>query len=161
MNIKILFNTLQIIAALSCMFSNPASLCANKIITKLSDHLYIYHGHINVGIVCDGRRALLIDCGDASVCEPLSDIGINTVDTIIFTHYHRDQSCGVFDLAASGVRIGAPLKEQNCFENVAAYWNDPQNRWRLYRNFRHLMPIEPVHIDETYSDGDSFTMGIC
>ena len=31
--------------------------------TQLSDHIFIHHGSINVGILRDGNRALLIDCG--------------------------------------------------------------------------------------------------
>ena len=47
-------------------------------ITTVSEHLVIYHGPINVGIVRDGDRALLIDCGDESVSDALQTTGHHT-----------------------------------------------------------------------------------
>ena len=63
--------------------------------SQLSDHIFIHHGSINVGILRDGDRALLIDCGDGSVCSTLDTLAITTVDRVLFTHHHRDQASGV------------------------------------------------------------------
>ena len=38
--------------------------------TRLSQHLSVYHGPINVGILHHRRKALLVDCGDGSVLRP-------------------------------------------------------------------------------------------
>jgi len=62
--------------------------------TKLSEHLSVYHGPINVGLVRDGDRALLIDCGDGRVADALPELGVKSVAQIVFTHHHRDQACG-------------------------------------------------------------------
>jgi hypothetical protein len=35
--------------------------------TRLAENLYVHHGIINVGILRDGPRALLIDYGDGDV----------------------------------------------------------------------------------------------
>ena len=35
--------------------------------SQLGNQIFIHHGSINVGILRDGNRALLIDCGDGSV----------------------------------------------------------------------------------------------
>ncbi len=130
-------------------------------LTKLSEHLIVYHGPINVGIVRDGQKALLIDCGDGSVADVLSERGITSVDQIIFTHHHRDQACGAYTFAAGGARIGVPAAERDCFDKVAAYWNNPRNRWRLYNNLHphHLMLAEPVRVDTAFEDGHEMTWG--
>ena len=129
-------------------------------VTKLSDHLFIYRGPVNVGIVRDGAKALLIDCGDGRVAEALGPMGVQSVDQVIFTHHHRDQACGAWRLAAKGARLGVPAAERDYFDNVAAYWANPQSRWHLYNvHPHHLMLAEAVPVGMTYAAGDTFTWG--
>ena len=127
---------------------------------QLSEHLLVYRGPINVGIVRDGAKALLIDSGDGRVAEALGPIGVRSVDPIVFTHHHRDQACGAWFLAARGARLGVPAAERDCFDKVAAYWSSPQSRWHLYNlHPHHLMLAEPVRVDMTFAAGDAFTWG--
>ncbi|UCD29217.1 MAG: MBL fold metallo-hydrolase [Planctomycetota bacterium] len=129
-------------------------------ITRLTEHLIVYHGHINVGIVRDGNKAFLIDCGDGSVANVLEDLEIRSVDQVIFTHHHRDQVCGAHPLAVGGTRIGVPAAERDYFDKVADYWNDPKNRWHVYCfHPHHIMLAEPVRVDITFSDGDVLRWG--
>ncbi len=129
-------------------------------VTKLSDHLLVFHGPINVGIIRDGSRALLIDCGDASVTRSLDDLGIASVEQVLFTHHHRDQACGACILAEAGARIGVPAGEKAYFDKVAAYWNDPKSRWHLYNQHpHHLMLAEAVRVDATLGDGQELDWG--
>jgi glyoxylase-like metal-dependent hydrolase (beta-lactamase superfamily II) len=129
-------------------------------VAKLSEHLLVYRGPINVGIVRNGAKALLVDCGDGRVAEALSAAGVTSVDLVLFTHHHRDQACGAWSLAAKGARLGVPAAEREYFENVAAYWNDPRNRWHLYNvHPHHLMLAEPVRVDMTLAAGETFTWG--
>ena len=107
--------------------------------SQLSDHIFIHHGSINVGILRDGNRALLIDCGDGSVRSTLDALGITTVDTVLFTHHHRDQASGVGIVASDDTRIGAPVQERQWFESVETFWDDPQMRWHLY-NYHPSQP---------------------
>jgi len=130
-------------------------------LTELSEHLLVYHGPINVGIVRDGKKALLIDCGDGSVSGALPKLGITKVEQIVFTHHHRDQACGAYDLAARGAKIAVPEDERDYFANPARYWNDEGNLWRVYRSFRphSLMLTEPLRVDKTLRDGEQLTFG--
>ena len=128
--------------------------------TRLGEHLLVYHGPINVGVVRDGSKAWLIDCGDGSVTGALAGIGVSSVDQVVFTHHHRDQACGAHLLADRGARIGVPAEERGYFDDVAAYWNDPQHRWHLYNlHPHHLMLGEPVRVDVALRDGDVLTWG--
>ena len=161
MNTTILRHTTASIAALACILIGSMHLPAAETITKLSDHLFVHCGPINVGVIRDGEKALLIDCGDGCVAGLLSDIGVTSVDQIVFTHHHRDQAYGVHGLVAAGSKIGVPEKERVYFDDVKAYWNDPKNRWRVYESFHphHLMLAESVHVDATYTDGQTIDWG--
>jgi len=140
--------------------ASAASASTSDNVTKLSEHLLVYHGPINVGIVRDGPKALLIDCGDASVAGVLDGLGVKSIDQILFTHHHRDQACGAHSLAADGARISVPAAERDHFDNVAAYWSDPKSRWHLYNQHpHHLMLAEPVRVDSVLGGGHELTWG--
>ena len=128
--------------------------------TRLSEHLLVYHGPINVGIVRDGAKALLIDCGDASVAKVLPKLGITTVQQILFTHHHRDQACGAYDMAAAGAKIAVPAAERPFFENPADYWDD-KHVWRMFQSFRpgRLLLTRPLQVDAALTDGEKITFG--
>ncbi|MBN2475246.1 MAG: MBL fold metallo-hydrolase [Pirellulales bacterium] len=129
-------------------------------LTRLSEHLAVYHGPINVGIVRHGDRALLIDCGDGSVVEALPEPDLKAIEQVIFTHHHRDQACGAHALAAAGARLGVPAAERDYFDNVGAYWTDPKSRWHLYNQHpHHLMLAESVRVDATFGQGDQWAWG--
>ena len=129
-------------------------------LTRLSEHLAVYHGPINVGILHEGGKALLFDCGDASVADVLAKLQVTAVDQIVFTHHHRDQACGGHRLAAAGAKIAVPAAEREHFENVAAYWKNPKSRWHIYNQHpHHLMLAEPLRVDATLAGGQSLTWG--
>ncbi len=132
----------------------------DEAVVGLSEHLFVYRGPIHVGILRDGERALLIDCGDARVADALTSLGITTVEQILFTHHHRDQACGAGILAARGARLAVPAAERDYFEKVADFWNDPKQRWHLYEyRPHHLMLTESVRVDRTLTDGQSLQWG--
>lgn len=128
--------------------------------TRLSEHLLVYHGPINVGIVRDGAKALLIDCGDAGVAAALPKLGVTRVEQIIFTHHHRDQACGAYGMAAAGARIGVPAAEHGYFARPADYWDDG-HLWRIYQSFRpdRLLLSRPLRVDQALADGQEMTFG--
>ena len=130
-------------------------------VTTLSDHLLVYHGPINVGIVRDGENALLIDCGDGSFAGVLSDHGIVSVKQIVFTHYHRDQACGAHRMAEAGAKVGVPAAEREYFADPGGYWNDDKYLRRLHGSFRPhpLMLTKPLPVDQEYAGSDEFAFG--
>lgn len=126
---------------------------------KLSEHLAVWRGHINVGIICDGEKALLVELGDGSVLAALKELGVKTVDTVLLSHHHRDQVCG-FARLDKGVRIGAPEAEVPHLAKVDEYWASKKSRWGLtdFHPFRHVL-AEPIRVDVAYKDGESFAWG--
>lgn len=125
--------------------------------TKLTSLLSVFRGHINIGIIRDGKRVLLIDLGDGRVIRCLDE---QQIDTVLLTHHHRDQACGAHLLAGTGARIVVPEDERRWFEKVDAYWSDPANRWHVYGfHPSRLMLTEPVPVDAALADGDALDWG--
>jgi glyoxylase-like metal-dependent hydrolase (beta-lactamase superfamily II) len=133
---------------------------ATGTITQVSEHLLIYHGAVNIGIVRDGDRAILIDCGDEAIGDALRQLGIARVDQVLLTHYHRDQACGIASLPKpAAVAVGA--EERELCEHPAKYWNDDNQLYRVYVSYRpdHLTPVEPLPVARSLQDGDTCTLG--
>jgi len=66
-----------------------------------------------IWLVHDGRRALVVDPGDAQpVFDALQRMGLQ-LDTILVTHHHADHTGGVDALRdASGARVFGPAREK-------------------------------------------------
>jgi glyoxylase-like metal-dependent hydrolase (beta-lactamase superfamily II) len=128
--------------------------------TRLAKNLIIHHGSINVGILLDGRRALLIDVGGGSMQETLRALGVESVAMILCTHHHRDQVSGVYQLLDRGTQLVVPLAEKPWFTDVEAYWANPAHRWHLY-DFRphNLMLAQSVSVHQTVQAGDTLIWG--
>lgn len=145
-------------AAESASTAPPASPGVSLI--RLGEHLAVFHGPVNVGIVLDGLKALLVDCGDGRVAQHLPQLGVRSVEQIVFTHHHRDQACGAYALAETGARLMVPAAERDSFAKVEAYWNDPARRWHLYNlHPHHLMLAESVPVHATVNDGQIMNWG--
>ncbi|MBD3182490.1 MBL fold metallo-hydrolase [Candidatus Poribacteria bacterium] len=129
---------------------------------QLSEHIYIYYGNINVGILKDNNRALLFDFGDGAVSEILDLIEIDEIDMILFTHHHRDQASGIKKISSSDIRLGVPVQEIQWFQDVESFWNNPEKRWHIYDIHPHtLMLSESVKNFEVtpYKGGDNIKWG--
>ncbi|MGB9595841.1 MAG: MBL fold metallo-hydrolase [Candidatus Poribacteria bacterium] len=129
----------------------------NKL-TRISKHLYIHSGVINVGILINENEALLIDFGDGTVKDSLSELGVSSIYSVIFTHHHRDQAFG-FKLTDSE-KVGIPDQEYKWFTEVESYWNNPSYRWHIYNFHPHnLMLTASIPITDRYKEGDLFKFG--
>ena len=132
-------------------------------LVELADDLYVHRGAINVGIIRDGDRALLVDYGDGDVIPVLRRLGVRQVDTVLLTHYHRDQASGLtrrIDPLDRPDRIIAPAGERACLDEVDRLWSDPTRHWHLY-DFRpdNLLLAEPIRIDRGSQGGDLLSWG--
>ena len=77
-------------------------------LTQILPHVYLFEDTCNVYAVNHGDRAVLIDCGSGQVAEHLPEIGVQTVDWVLFTHHHRDQCFGAGKLVESGAQLAVP-----------------------------------------------------
>jgi glyoxylase-like metal-dependent hydrolase (beta-lactamase superfamily II) len=125
-------------------------------VVALSEHLKVIAGPINVGVLADGERTLLIDCGDVAP----SDARLGRVEQVLFTHHHRDQACSAFALAAAGAKLAVPAAERDYFDKPGDYWNNLKHRWGVYNFHPHrLMLAEPAPAARGLAEGDELTFG--
>ncbi len=142
--------------------NNAGGSPAKPGLVKLTEHLAVYTGPVNVGILYDGDKALLINCGDGAVAASLSELGVKTVDQLIFTHHDRDEACGAPAFVAAGAKVGVPESERDFFE-----WKKLQWQWeRRYGNGTLSYPCgamfvltEGLQVDVGYADRQTFTWG--
>ena len=128
--------------------------------TQISDHLFVHHGCVNVGIIRSGNLAMLIDCGDESVRTTLNKLEITKIVAVLFTHHHRDNVAGIADIADAGTEICVPESERKYFEDVEDFWSDSTHRWHLYNYHPHnLMLAKSVKVTKTYKNGDHILFG--
>jgi glyoxylase-like metal-dependent hydrolase (beta-lactamase superfamily II) len=121
---------------------------------SLSPHLSVLHCATNTGMLVDGNKILLIDCGAGTVEELIGQ----QVDTILLTHYHRDGFCDIWKMG--DVSVWASKAEQQWLENAEDFWNDLKNRWHLY-NYRpsHLVAVENIKLKHSLRDLETFGWG--
>ena len=104
--------------------------------TEIAPDVFRWTDTCNVWVIRDGAAAILIDLGDASVLDALPQIGVTSVEWVLFTHHHREQCQGFPKLAGHsacrGVKIAAPAAERDLFEKPLA--------------FRQLVQIGRAHV---------------
>ena len=54
-------------------------------------NLYCFADTCHVYILKEGSKSILIDLGDGKVLDHLDEIGVTSVEWILFTHHHREQ----------------------------------------------------------------------
>ncbi len=156
----VLWFTSNIVLCLFFLCALPSLRAAEKAdgLLPLSEHLSVYRGPINVGVLHVGDAALLFDCGDGQVAEVLPALGVAKVERIFFTHHHRDQACGAPKFLKDGAKLVVPETERAWFDHVESYWNDPKTRWDIYNFHPHrLMLAESVPVTATVAPGDEIS----
>ncbi len=122
--------------------------------------LFEWSDWCNVYAIRDGDAALLINFGDGSGIEHLTDIGVKQVEWVLFTDHHREECQGAVNLSEKGIKTAAPEAERSLFERPATY---RQMKPRLGDGFTvHgasyvRPPIRPIPIDRVFSRMDTFS----
>lgn len=127
---------------------------------QLTEHLWVYKDHINVGILIAGNRAILIEFTEGAAQFALSLPGVDAIEAALISHYHRDQACGIHSRASKGMQVIAPADEQRWFDRADEYWKGPEFRWHVYSlRPQHLVFTEPVQVARALPDGDVMAWG--
>jgi glyoxylase-like metal-dependent hydrolase (beta-lactamase superfamily II) len=121
--------------------------------------VFVWTDTCNVYVLRSGDHALLIDLGDGSVLDHLSELGIKTVDWVMFTHHHREQCQGYPRLKPWNAKVAAPEAELALFEKPSDYrkmqprLNDPLT---VYGASYVRPPIQPIPLDRVFTKMDTF-----
>lgn len=121
--------------------------------------LFCWTDTCNTYALRDGESALLIDLGDASGLEHLSEIGVKRVEWVLFTHHHREQCQGFPKLVSWDTKVGAPEAERALFEHPATFrkmvpsLNDP---YTVHSASYVRPPIHAVPLNRGFARVDEF-----
>lgn len=123
----------------------------------LDARLGVLHDGANVGVLCAGEQALLIDCGSSGIIDRLPSLGFSTVAWVLATHFHRDSCSGLPRCREQGARLAVPAAERHLFEAVERHWQEPTSLFHRYRlrTDANVLP-RSVAVDQALTDGDVF-----
>ena len=91
------------------------------VISEIDSNLFVRSDTCKVYVLRDGDAALLIDLGDGSVLDHLSEIGVGRVEWVLFTDHHREHCQGGTRLPDFGAKVAAPEAERALFERPADF----------------------------------------
>lgn len=127
--------------------------------SEIDRDLFVWPSTCNTYVLRDGDAALLIDLGDGSVLDHLHRIGVKTVEWVLFTHHHREQTQGAARLKGLGAKVAVPANEKAFFETPTAFRKmQPTlgDAHSVYGASYVRPPLEPVSVDRTFKKMDDF-----
>jgi glyoxylase-like metal-dependent hydrolase (beta-lactamase superfamily II) len=148
--------SLGVIFVIGCSSAGGSQKQAIMPFTKIHENIFLFKDSVNVYVIKDGRKAVLIDFGSGKILNYLPEIGVNKIDYILHTHYHRDQCYGDRDALKQKIKIAAPSKEKKLF-------TEAENFWKI-KSYYDIYSLQPtffvstfnVPLDLTFSDKDEF-----
>ncbi len=124
-------------------------------VRRISKSLYLIEDICNVYLLVRGDRGILIDSGMGRATSALAALGLEHLDWVLHTHFHRDQCDGASGFAARGAKIGAPAGELKYFAGETfRLGRDTFNNYDTYNDF--AAPITDVPVDRALADYEMF-----
>ena len=99
-------------------------------------------------------RGLVIGCGQLDPDQVTGQVGLDTVDRLLLTHFHRDQCGAAAEWMREGTAVSIPFSEKRFFEEgdiLRASYDTYDNYTAYYPTFSALEDIE----GEPITDYDS------
>jgi glyoxylase-like metal-dependent hydrolase (beta-lactamase superfamily II) len=123
---------------------------------KSQPDLFVWTDTCNVYVLRDRDKALLIDLGDGSVIDHLSEIGVKQVEWVLFTHHHREQCQGIDRVDRTVTKVAAPKAEQALFEHPTEFrkWFPKLgDQFSVYGASYVRPPRKPISLDLALEPG--------
>ena len=120
----------------SLLFSQISGKAFRTSFEALTPHVGIYHEAINVAVIQRNGTSLLIGSGDGAVLEAAKNLGIGSIEWVLYTDHHRDQCASAALLKKAGVKIAVPAGEAEFFKNATGIWGSADTILYDRMNFR-------------------------
>jgi len=127
--------------------------------TEILTNVYRYADSVNVYAIKNGNSAILIDFGSGDVLNHLSEIGIDQVEYILHTHYHRDQCYGDSIALKNNIKIGAPNTEKKLFREAEDFWKKKSYYDIYFFKPTFFTSTYNIPLNITFKEGDIFEFG--
>ncbi|MFX1339486.1 MAG: MBL fold metallo-hydrolase [Promethearchaeota archaeon] len=127
--------------------------------TEVLKNVYRYTDSVNVYAIKNGNTAILIDFGSGDVLNHVSEIGVDSVEYILHTHYHRDQCYGDSIALKENIKIGAPDKEKKLFREAEDFWKKKSYYDIYFFKPTFFTSTYNIPLEITFKEGDVFEFG--
>lgn len=128
---------------------------------KAQPDLFAWTDTCNVYVLRVGDAALLINLGNGSVLEHLSEIGVKNVDWVLFTDHHREQNQGATKLGPwreRGTKVAAPAAERALFERPLDFRKmnvSLGDAFTIHGASFVRPPMQPIPLDRAFGTNDT------
>ena len=156
------FASLRVLGILSIAATPAFAASFSRPTAKNAPDLFAWTDTCNVYVLRDGDAALLINLGDGSVLEHLSEVGVKRVEWVLFTDHHREQCQGASMLGPwrqRGTRVAAPEAERALFERPLEFRKmnvSLGDAFTIHGASFVRPPIQPIPLDRTFATNDAF-----
>lgn len=127
----------------------------------IQPNIYRLQDACNVYLLRSGSSGLLIDAGSDRLAWALKSVGVEQIDWILHTHYHRDQCLGSAGLKNAGTKIAIGKSDADYLQQ--AVLGSPINisdRYLLKDDLsdfgRRMEPFQKPGVDKELKEGDEF-----
>ncbi len=125
----------------------------------IQPHIYRLQDACNVYLLRSGNAGLLIDAGSHRLASALESIGVERIDWILLTHYHRDQCLGSAGLRNAGTSIGIGKTDAHHLrQGTTDFPINPADRYLLSDDLadfgRRMEPFQKPGVDRVLLDAD-------
>ncbi len=124
--------------------------------TEIFKDIYLFKDVINVYVIKNGKKAILIDFGSGAILNYLPELGIDTIDYIFHTHYHRDQCFGDIKALERNIKIAAPRHERKLFVSAEEFWKTQPYYNLYYFKPTFFVSTYNIPLEKTFKNGDIF-----
>ena len=130
--------------------------------TVIAPNLFQFKDACNVYLLKSGTSAILIDAGAGKVIEHLHEIGVDNIEWVLHTHYHRDQCLGDLKLKEKGLKIAIGDIEADFLQphgSTTAPFNMPEKyllNGELPGWGGRMAPFQRPGVDRQFADGEEF-----
>lgn len=125
-----------------------------------SIEVFLWRDVCNVYVLRSGEAAMMIDIGDGSALEHLSQIGVRRLEWVLLTHHHREQVQGHRKLAAWKPQVAGPEAERGLLEKPGDFRKTKPSlgdRYSVHGASYVRPPVEPLKLDRGFRTRDTFT----
>jgi glyoxylase-like metal-dependent hydrolase (beta-lactamase superfamily II) len=92
-------------------------------LNELWPGVYAFKDTCNVYAIVKNGNAILIDFGSGNILRELPSVGVQKIEWILHTHFHRNQAQGDGLAKAQGIKLAVPATERKYFDDVEAFWD--------------------------------------
>ena len=131
----------------------------NPAFELIQTNIYRLQDACNIYLLKSGNSGILIDAGSDRLAGALKSVGVEQIDWILQTHYHRDQCLGSAGLKNAGTKIAIGKLDVDYLQ--PAVLGSPINisdRYLLGDELsdfgRRMEPFQKPGVDRTLAEGD-------